>query len=43
VLPTFSFVVHDWGFHGEPPVFGSLFTLLIPVLLFLRARAGACG
>jgi hypothetical protein len=35
-LPTFSFVVHDWGFHGERPVFGSLFTLLIPVLFFVR-------
>ena len=37
-LVTFSFVPHDWsGFHGERPVFGSLFTLLLPVLLFLRA------
>jgi hypothetical protein len=37
VLPTFSFVPHDWeGFHGSRPVFGSLFTLLLPALLFLR-------
>ncbi len=40
-LPTFSFVVHDWGFHGERPVFGSLFTLLIPLLLFVRPRPRA--
>ena len=34
---TFAFVPHDWeGFHGQRPVFGSTFTLLIPVLLFLR-------
>jgi hypothetical protein len=38
VLPTFSFIPHDWGFHGHRAVFGSLFTLLIPVLLFLRGR-----
>jgi hypothetical protein len=38
-LVSFSFVPHDWsGFHGERPVFGSLFTLLIPVLFFLRGR-----
>jgi hypothetical protein len=37
-VPTFSFVPHDWDFHGERPVFGSLFTLLIPVLAFYRAR-----
>jgi hypothetical protein len=37
-LGTFSFKPNDWGgFHGDKPVFGSLFTLLIPVLLFLRA------
>ena len=37
-LVSFSFVPHDWsGFHGDRPVFGSLFTLLIPVLLFLRS------
>jgi hypothetical protein len=38
VLPTFSFIPHDWGFHGHRPVFGSLFTLLIPVLAFFRGR-----
>jgi hypothetical protein len=37
-IPTFSFIPHDWGFHGDRPVFGSLFTLLIPVLAFFRAR-----
>jgi hypothetical protein len=38
-LVTFSFVPHDWsGFHGDRPVFGSLFTLLIPVLIFLGWR-----
>jgi hypothetical protein len=37
-LFTFSFVPHDWApFHGDRPVFGSLFTLLLPVLLFCRA------
>src|SRR5262249_18021342 len=34
---TFSFVPHDWSsYHGDVPVFGSLFTLMLPVLLFLR-------
>ncbi len=37
VLATFSFVPNDWDFHGKWPVFGSVFTLLIPVLPFLRA------
>ncbi len=38
-MVNFAFVPHDWsGFHGDRPVFGELFTLLIPVLLFLRAR-----
>jgi hypothetical protein len=38
-LVAFSFVPHDWsGFHGDRPTFGSLFTLLIPVLLFLGWR-----
>ena len=37
-LFTFSFISHDWPmFHGDRPVFGSLFTLLLPVLLFVRA------
>src|SRR5262249_9146863 len=36
VLVTFSFVPNDWSeFHGMTPVFGSLFTLLIPALLFV--------
>jgi hypothetical protein len=36
-LFTFSLVPHDWGgFHRDRPVFGSLFTLLLPVLLFVR-------
>jgi hypothetical protein len=39
VLFTFSFVPHDWGFHGdERPIYGSLFTLLLPVLFFVRAQ-----
>jgi hypothetical protein len=38
-LFTFSFISHDWPmFHGDRPVFGSLFTLLLPVLLFVRAK-----
>ncbi|HEY5956410.1 MAG TPA: glycosyltransferase family 39 protein [Polyangiaceae bacterium] len=37
-LTTFSFVPNDWGFHGMRPEFGSLFTLLIPALLFLKAN-----
>jgi len=38
-LVTFSFVPNDWArFHGNTPVFGSLFTLLLPSLLFARAR-----
>ncbi|HEY0706359.1 MAG TPA: hypothetical protein VGG33_06160, partial [Polyangia bacterium] len=37
-LFNFSFVPHDWhGFHEDRPVFGSLFTLLLPALLFVRA------
>lgn len=36
-LVDFSFVPNDWKrFHGVMPVFGSLMTLLIPCLLFLR-------
>ncbi len=36
-LFTFSFVPHDWNrFHGKVPVFGSLFTLLILCLPFLK-------
>jgi hypothetical protein len=33
----FSFLPNDWSrFHGDRPVFGSLFTLLSPLLFFLR-------
>lgn len=36
-LFTFSFVPHDWKtFHGKVPVFGSLFTLSMLLLVFLR-------
>lgn len=36
-LLTFSFVPHDWWMlHRDVPVFGSLFTLLLAVLPFLR-------
>lgn len=36
-LYNFSFVPNDWKhFHGKLPVFGSLMTLLLPCLLFLR-------
>jgi hypothetical protein len=35
---THSFVANDFPqFHGARPVFGSLFTLLLPVLVFARA------
>ncbi|HKO94245.1 MAG TPA: hypothetical protein VJU61_23990, partial [Polyangiaceae bacterium] len=38
-LVNFSFVPHDWPeFHGAVPVFGSLFTLALPCLLFLKPR-----
>jgi hypothetical protein len=34
---NFSFVHHDWpNFHGPAPIFGSLFTLLLAALPFLR-------
>jgi hypothetical protein len=37
-LVSFSFVPHDWPeFHGMKPVFGSLFTLTLPLLLLMRA------
>jgi hypothetical protein len=36
-LVDYSFVPNDWPkFHRNVPVFGSLFTLLLPCLLFLR-------
>jgi len=38
-LFTFSFVPNDWGrLHGHTPVFGSLFTLLLPCLVLCRGR-----
>lgn len=40
---TFSFIPNDWGFHGQRPVFGSLFTLAIPVLLFINAGKRLLG
>jgi hypothetical protein len=44
----FSFNVHDYPFHGDIPTFGSLFTLLLFALPFLRkslkpALLFACG
>jgi hypothetical protein len=37
-LVSFSFVPNDWPeFHGSTPIFGSLFTLTVPLLLCLRA------
>jgi hypothetical protein len=37
---TFSFIPNEWEFlHRDVPVFGSLFTLTLPCLLFLK-RAG---
>ncbi|HXK16735.1 MAG TPA: hypothetical protein VNG33_02940 [Polyangiaceae bacterium] len=36
-LATFSFVPHDFPqYHRDVPIFGSLFTLLTPALVFLR-------
>jgi hypothetical protein len=38
-LVTFAFVPNDFpGYHGTVPVFGALFTLCTPALLFLRHR-----
>ncbi|HTA91029.1 MAG TPA: hypothetical protein VK745_15675 [Polyangiaceae bacterium] len=43
-LATFSFVPNDWArFHGQTPVFGSLFTLLLPCLLLCRSRLRLWG
>lgn len=40
VLFTFSFIPNDWGaFHGKSPTFGSLLTLTLLCLPFLRPRA----
>ncbi len=37
---TFSFIPHDWwNLHGSVPVFGSLFTLSLPLLLFVKPRS----
>jgi hypothetical protein len=37
VLWTFSFEPHDWSaYHGKVPVFGFLYTVLLPGLLFLK-------
>lgn len=37
LMADWSFKPHDWPiFHGRIPVIGSVFTLLIPCLLFLR-------
>lgn len=34
---TFSFIPHDWpNFHGHMPIFGSLFTLSLGVLPFVK-------
>jgi hypothetical protein len=39
-LATFSFVPHDFPqFHGDVPVFGSLFTLATPIVFFLGRRS----
>ncbi len=35
---SFSFTTHDWDFHGQRPIFGSLFTCLLVALPFVRAR-----
>ncbi|HVZ89038.1 MAG TPA: hypothetical protein VHG72_18865 [Polyangia bacterium] len=36
---TFSFVPNDWPeFHHDVPIFGSLFTLFLPCLLFVRTH-----
>jgi hypothetical protein len=41
---TFSFVVHDWAkFHGHVPIFGSLFTLSMLLLPFLRKTKRVWG
>ncbi|MFZ5889483.1 MAG: hypothetical protein ACOY0T_00290 [Myxococcota bacterium] len=37
-LVSFSFVPHDWDFHGQKPIFGSLFTLSLLVLPLLKAK-----
>lgn len=36
-LFTFSFVPNDFDWHGQRPTFGSLFTLLLPVLVLTKS------
>ncbi len=36
-LVTFSFVPNDFDWHGQRPTLGSLFTLLLPVLVLVKA------
>jgi hypothetical protein len=37
---NFAFVPHDWGkFHGRIPVFGFLYTVTMPAILFVQKRA----
>jgi hypothetical protein len=41
---TFSFQPHDWpNFHGGVPVFGSMFTLCLPFLPFLKRSTRIWG
>ncbi len=43
-LATFSFVPNDWkNFHGDAPVFGSLFTLALVALPFLKGTKRLWG
>jgi len=37
-LVSFSFVPHDWDFHGRRPVFGALFTCTLVALPFVRPK-----
>jgi hypothetical protein len=36
VLGTFSFIPNDYNWHGQRPTFGSLFTLILPLLALLK-------
>ncbi|MES1206922.1 MAG: hypothetical protein ABUS79_13380 [Pseudomonadota bacterium] len=41
---TFSFISHDWwNHHAATPIFGSLFTLTLPLLLFVGPRRRTLG
>jgi hypothetical protein len=43
-LFSFSFIPHDWvEFHGAVPIFGSLFTLLIPIVVFVPRPGRIAG